>query len=224
MAKYAFTPQQRYAVFTAHGEACYLCRRPVDLVTTEVDHVIPESLLTTPDRLRDVLAALGRPQNFDINSYENWMPSCRPCNGKKSDVVFEPSPVVQVVLQQAAERAPRARELEKQLVTKRKLGRAINELQRYAAEQQLDESMKTQLSALLEEGDVLRVPEKRGMELRVAPFITVLRTDGQTTLVPGPYGVGGGPTQPSDAMRCPSCGLPWFNGARCVSCGALDDD
>lgn len=223
MAKHAFTPHKRYALFTVHGEKCYLCGKPVDLLTMEVDHIIPESLSEQPDRLRGALYALGRPADFALNSYENWMPSCGFCNGKKSDLIFEPSPLIQVQLQLAAGRAPRARELETQSLTRRTVGRALNDLQRFAADGNLDESARAALRALLEEGDALRVPERQGTPLRLAPHITLLRENGLITVARGPYGVGGGPTDPSEAMRCPSCGLQYFNGARCISCGLFDD-
>jgi hypothetical protein len=224
MAKHAFTSHQRYAVFTAHGEVCYLCRKPIDLSSMEVDHIVPESISADPDRLRAVLVALGRRNDFDINSYENWMPSCRSCNRRKSDVEFEPSPIVQVLLQQAADAAPRAREAETEGLNKASLARAINVVQRYAAGHRLDASSIASLRPLLDEGDALRTPEKKGTELNLAPFLRVLRTEGSIMVVQGPHGIGGGPIEPSDAMRCPNCGLQYFNGARCVSCGNLYDD
>src|SRR5688572_21907761 len=103
MAKHDFTPAERYAVWMVHGEKCYICTQPVDLKSMEVDHIIPESLLEDPDRLAEILTWLGRPEGFSLNSFANWMPACRPCNGKKADLIFEPTPLVQVLLQRAAE-------------------------------------------------------------------------------------------------------------------------
>lgn len=80
MAKKIFTPAERYAVYTTHGEKCYLCTRPVDLASMQVDHIIPESLLDEPDRLAEVLDKFRLPREFDLNSYANWMPSCSQCN------------------------------------------------------------------------------------------------------------------------------------------------
>lgn len=224
MAKHVFTARERYAIFTVHGETCYLCNRPVTLSTMQVDHVIPESLLRNPDRLRQVLLALGRPESFEINSYENWMPACAPCNRRKSDTVFDPSPIIQVVLQRAAERALHARELEEQAVTEKTLARALNDLERFAGDRPLDQEMQERLRPLLGVGDALRTPERKGKPLSVAPLLTILWEKGGVTVVTGPYGTGGGPTDPSPAMRCPSCGGQYFSGARCVLCGALDDD
>lgn len=131
-SKYQFSLAQRFAVYTTHGGKYYLCRRPLDLETMEVDHVIPESLLADPARLAAVLKALGRPGGFDINSFANWMPACRPCNGRKLDSVFEPTPVVQLVLQQAAQKAGEAEELATEEVTRERVARALNVLRRAA--------------------------------------------------------------------------------------------
>ena len=83
MDKRRFTPFERLAVFVTHDEKCYLCNRPLDLLTMEVDHVIPESLQDNPKRLVEVVRLLGRPGDFDVNSYANWLPACRSCNGRK---------------------------------------------------------------------------------------------------------------------------------------------
>ncbi len=110
-SKYHFSAAERYAVFTVHGENCYLCHEPINLKTMEVDHIIPESLLDDPVRLTVILKDLGRPGDFDLNSFANWMPACRSCNGTKRATVFEPSPVVQLVLQNAAGKAARVQSL-----------------------------------------------------------------------------------------------------------------
>lgn len=99
--KREFTDHERYAVFTAHGERCYLCRRPLDLQTMEVDHVLPEQLLSEPGRLATVLAHFGLPSTFEIQSLVNWLPSCRPCNNRKRAQVFEPVPAVLLELNEA---------------------------------------------------------------------------------------------------------------------------
>jgi hypothetical protein len=224
MSSYAFSAHERYAVFTVHGEKCYLCGTPLDLLTMQVDHVIPESLLDRPERLSQVLAALGRPAGFSLNSYENWMPACGPCNRRKLDTAFDPSPIVQIVLQRAAARSTAAREAEAKTVTSAQLSRAVNLIQRMAREGPLDTSTLAILRPLVVDGDVLRTEANRGTPVRILPMFSVLSDDGNIKIVKGPYGVGGGPSNPSPQMRCPSCGNAAFNGARCVMCGAMDDD
>lgn len=126
MFKHTFTAAERYAVFTVHGEKCYLCHKPVNLRTMEVDHVIPESLMDDPARLAAVLAALGRPPDFELNSYGNWMPACRPCNNEKRDTIFEPSPIVQIALQRAADKAAQAQTMAELVVSEKKVSFAVN--------------------------------------------------------------------------------------------------
>jgi 5-methylcytosine-specific restriction endonuclease McrA len=67
MSSYKFIPAQRAAIYSTHGEKCYLCGKPISLKTMEVDHIIPESLLGKPKALNSVLNALGLPSNFAIN-------------------------------------------------------------------------------------------------------------------------------------------------------------
>ncbi|PTE08822.1 hypothetical protein C9427_19390 [Mesorhizobium helmanticense] len=83
------------AVYTAHGEKCYICTRPVDFQSMQVDHIIPETLLDNADVLAKVLKIFNLPESFKIDSYENWMPCCGPCNNKKKARVFGPTPLIQ---------------------------------------------------------------------------------------------------------------------------------
>lgn len=56
------------------------------------------------------------------------MPACGPCNNEKRDAVFDPSPIVQIQLQCAAEKASVTEELVNQIVSERKLANAVNVL------------------------------------------------------------------------------------------------
>lgn len=132
MAKFRFNIHQRFAIFTLHGERCYLCSRPLSLFEMEVDHVLPERLGGEPERLSEALRTYSLPTTFELNSYENWLPSCRRCNAVKSDTEFMPSPIVQVQLQQAISKAPRCRALEVQSVTRREVSKALALLARAA--------------------------------------------------------------------------------------------
>lgn len=126
LSEYQFNQHQRFAVFTTHGPKCYINNCPIDMQTMEIDHVIPEFLVADRARLDQVIADLGLPSDFDVNSYENWLPSCRKCNSQKSNLIFESSLLLQRHLQVAANKAAKARELEQEAVTKLALSRAIN--------------------------------------------------------------------------------------------------
>lgn len=230
MAKYNFTAEQRQAVFTVHGEKCYINGELLTMSTVEVDHVVPESLADHPDEFARVRTALGLRDDFDVNSYENWMPACRRCNGLKGDLIWWPSLLVQVCLQRAATRADKAREIAARFRSDKSLANAVAVLQGVAERGELSDDVKAALlplaQALVEE----RSEESAGDDVRVTPdFIVplyeILADDGRITVAKGPFGVGGGPSgEPAPGMRCGVCGLPYFSGARCVTCGTMSDD
>ena len=231
MSRYKFSPVERHAVYTVHGEKCYMCGRLLSVKIVEIDHVIPESLGDRPDELSKVLAELGRSPDFDLNSYENWMPACRTCNGDKHDMVWEPSLAVQRVLQKAKAKAAAAANLAMKTVRYRELQNALGILERANETGELSDEFKAALRPLVTYQREVREPELAKDPVRLTPgytvpLYTILSDDGSIKTVRGPYGVGGGPST-SDVgpgVRCGSCGYPFFNGARCVICGSMDDD
>jgi hypothetical protein len=230
MSNYRFTQTERQAVFTVHGEKCYMCNASLTMKTVEVDHVVPESLADDPEEFARVRLELGLPIDFDVNTYENWLPSCRPCNGAKRATVWRPSLLVQLALQRASERAPRAREVAQTLVSDKRIAAAVAVLESANEQGELSDDVKEGLRPLVQEY-VRDRTERSGTDgVRVTPDYTVplyevVGDNGLTVVVRGPYGTGGGPSgDASPEMRCSSCGLPYFNGARCVICGTMDDD
>ncbi|ELX10187.1 restriction endonuclease [Janthinobacterium sp. HH01] len=226
MAKKAFSATERLAVYTAHGEKCYLCTKPIDLKTMQVDHIIPDSLEGTA-RLTEVIIQLGLPSSFNLQSYANWLPACGPCNNLKKDQVFEPVPIVLVLLKRAAEKASKAQAIAEKAVSEQNVQKALNTLERAMTIDALaGEEIKAQLTELFRFQTIYRTPEMVGKPILVSPGLELLADKDGIRIVRGPYGVGGGPStnQFSPAMRCPGCGSPYFNGARCVLCGLMDDD
>lgn len=248
--KHSFTAAERWAVFTTQGARCYLCGRPVDFASMEVDHIIPERLIDEPEKFADVREAFDLPIDFDINSYENWLPSCRRCNGQKSSVVFAPMPIIAVQLNRARNKAPDARKVERRTVSDKKFGDALALVEmavttsdllaqklKPIVQLYLDEHPDAVRAMLMERderaGQISRfglgfqtVPEPV-LELRLTPFATVLYRSSGTEIVATPYGVGFRPTDPSPdpSFYCGHCSSvgPW-SGARCLSCGYLSDN
>lgn len=141
-----------------------------------VDHVLPEHLSTTPSLFSTAKSTLGLPDSFDLNSFENWMPACSPCNRKKSSLQFEPSLLVQVELQNLAERADKARRLCEEIVSTRQLSIALNTLERAQdGGHSFDGPTQGRLSALLrfasERGFV-----PKGQPLRLTQSIRLMST------------------------------------------------
>jgi len=50
----------------------------------EIDHVLPESLAKNADEWHRIRSEQGLTDDFDIDGFENLLPSCRPCNSRKS--------------------------------------------------------------------------------------------------------------------------------------------
>lgn len=229
MARYRFSPAERYAVFTVHNEKCWLCGEPISLLETEVDHVIPETLIGN-DELATVLSELGLPPDFAINSFGNWMPAHRRCNGEKSDTVFRPSPIIQLKLQSAMDRADRAAALYDEYLSDRKISRAINILlaaKEFGGFAERHQKMIERLVTTVElQHEQNREQEERGKPLFLAPWLEILREDEHWMTLRGPGGlVGMRPKaeRPHHSWDCPRCGVTGWNGARCITCGMLDD-
>jgi 5-methylcytosine-specific restriction endonuclease McrA len=91
MSNYKFKREERFAVFTIHGQSCYVCGDPLTMKTVEVDHVVPERLANDPNEFAEARSTLGLDPDFNLNSYENWLPACRLCNGRKGSRVWSPS-------------------------------------------------------------------------------------------------------------------------------------
>ncbi|MDO8778510.1 MAG: HNH endonuclease signature motif containing protein [Burkholderiaceae bacterium] len=222
MSTYQFKPAQRAAIYSTHGEKCYLCECLIDLKTMEVDHVIPESLLKKPDQLKLAIEALGLASSFDINSYANWLPACRPCNRKKTDTVFAPSPIIQIVLQNAATKAAAAEKIAKETMSKKEIAKALNVLDRADEDGRLDEEVLQALSKYISQN---RQPDLAGKPIRLTPLYEILSEQNGIQIVRGTYGVGGRPAAANSSFACSNCGVgAAWNGTRCVICGEMNDD
>lgn len=224
MSIYKFSPAERAAIYSTHGERCYLCSKPLNLKTMEVDHVIPESLLKKPAELQVALNAFGLPPDFDLNSFANWLPACGPCNGKKNDLVFEPTPIVQVHLQRAIAKAAGAQVLAAETVSERRIASALNILERARDDGKLDDEVIETLSEFISRH---RQPDLSGKPIRLTPLYEIITEQNGIQLVRGPYGIGGRPASRDShsSFSCSNCGsITAWNGARCVICGEMSDE
>ncbi|TFW16046.1 HNH endonuclease [Massilia arenosa] len=224
MAKRIFSSAERYAIYTVHGEKCYMCNTPVDLEGFEVDHVIAESLENDPDLPR-VLQLLGLPAEFDIQSYENWLPACGRCNNFKRNSVFSPSLLLSLQLEKANKKAEEARKLAEKKVTAQMVSRAMNTVKRALVAGRADRSAMAEFAEFINFHTENRVSEMIGKPILFEPGLELVSEQGGIRLVRGAYGVGAGPAADDVGwgMRC-VCGSPYFNGSRCVRCGLMDDD
>jgi 5-methylcytosine-specific restriction endonuclease McrA len=227
MSSYKFSKEERYAVYTVHGEKCYLCTTPIDLKSMQIDHIIPETLLDDESRLREVIASFGLPNNFDINTSANWLPSCSRCNQRKLDQVFHPSPIIQVELEKAAKKAVDVETLKNKVINRRKVTNALAVLEMADRSGSLTEEDKSQLRPLIEFHFQERVEELKHNPINVTPLYEVLSETNGTLTIKGPYGLGRRPAGANihHSWDCPNCSsIAAWNGARCVICGMLNDE
>lgn len=224
MSGYKFTAAQRFAVYTVHGGICYLNGEPLYLRLMRVDHVVPRSLKDDPERLSAILKDYGLPEDFNLDSFENWLPTCDPCNSAKYKEPFRPTPIIQRYIDRARAKAAEAKALAERVVTDQAISKALNTLERALGQTQLDLSALKPLFDLYQEQQLRAQSHMR--EFRVTPHFTILHEREGYCLVQTNYGVGLMTLVGSgaSAARCPACGNDdLWNGARCLSCGHLVD-
>jgi hypothetical protein len=226
MGKRRFTNHERYAVYTVHGEKCYMCGCPLVLKTMEVDHIIPEALEDDRAHLATVLNEFGLPADFNLQSFANLLPACGPCNNLKRQRVFAASPLIQRQLQIAAEHAPEVAEFALSTVSKQRISKALTVIQIARTAGDLSPEDLEILRVFAIEHVALRTPPDAEKPIFLMPLLELVSEQNGVRFLRGPYGVGAAPsTLHADASwRCGVCGLSAWNGNRCVACGNQWDD
>lgn len=226
MSKYQFNSHERYAIFTVHHEKCYLCTKPLDLQSMQVDHIIPESLQEDKEKRESILKSFGLASDFELNSPKNWLPSCPSCNRTKSATAFNPTPIIQIQIQQASIKAEKVKELIDKTCTRREITMALNKIQRADKEGALTEADKETLKPLYEFHQEERSEELKGSSMALSPFYQILGEEKGMLIIKSIGGIGYRPigaTHPS--WDCPNCGsIAAWNGSRCVVCGQMNDE
>jgi hypothetical protein len=225
MSTYAFSRPERYAVFTAHREVCWLCGEPLGIVDMQVDHIVPEHLDGKPE-LEEVKRELGLPDSFSVHSFENWMPAHPRCNRTKGGHMFKPTPLIQGFLERAARKAPEAREMRESYATNRRVNLAIETLLHASEAGTLGADQRERMRELLTFHEANRIPQDRGRPLQLLPGV-VISEAGNILLFKGATGLIGARPKGDNvhsSWNCPNCGVTGWNGARCVICGMLNDE
>lgn len=88
MSTQKFTAAEREAIWLAHGKKCVYTRKLLDVSNFHIDHIIPESLTKDPAALKDKIAKLNLPDDFNIHGYENLLPCCPSANYQKSNLIL----------------------------------------------------------------------------------------------------------------------------------------
>jgi hypothetical protein len=81
-----------------------------------------------PAALQTALEAFGLSPEFKLNSFENWLPSHPRCNRRKREHIFRPTPIIQMWLDRAQDKADAARRARDKSVGEKNIERAIGAL------------------------------------------------------------------------------------------------
>jgi hypothetical protein len=111
---------KRFSLWLAHGGRCRYCSEPFPFAYMTTDHIIPKRLKEEPEKLKDILKICGLPENFDLESYENWIPCHQKCNREKTGMIFEINSIV-FFINIAKQYAEKAIKIEENILTKRML-------------------------------------------------------------------------------------------------------
>ncbi len=130
MSKKKFNRAERYAVFKSLGPNCRWCNEPVEYPDCQIDHIIPEYLLDNDPLRLIVLQKYGLPETFEINSFENWIPTHPSCNQSKHKKVVKGAPVFLELLEEVKRKVPETKKLFKNWSNAPKATRLIAMIER----------------------------------------------------------------------------------------------
>ena len=110
MSQQRFSDIDRRALWEAHRKRCLYCRQPLVFKELLIDHVVPEVLLKTPERLAEIKASHGLGDTFDVEGDRNLAPACYACNLDKRDRLLSAEQLA-ILLSRIQERIPEVRRL-----------------------------------------------------------------------------------------------------------------
>src|ERR1043166_2090305 len=108
VSKYKFSDSEKAAIWTVDGSKCFYEGIPVRYKDVQIDHIVPES--TSESELSEMRSYL--PENFEINSVENWVTCHQGCNIRKGATLFQRNALL-YYLEMAGNRAAKVREMMK---------------------------------------------------------------------------------------------------------------
>lgn len=228
MKKHVFTYPERYAVWKHHGEKCYLCDEPIRLRDSTCDHVIPEHLSEKPEELSTIFAKLGLESSFEINDFNNWMPSHLKCNQKKGLAPFRPTPLIQTILDRLIRDSEKIRRIEQHFTKNSNKDRLLTQIMDGLATMKITQE---EIESLFPKGrptedeDATTLYDEACLHIDPRSWRLVGRSGDIATVTDGKRG-GRTPIcqNPDISWQCAHCGHygPW-NGVRCMTCGMMSD-
>lgn len=110
MSQQRFSDIDRRALWEAHRKRCLYCRHPLVFKELLIDHVVPEAVIRTPERLAEIKASHGLGDAFDVQGDSNLASACYACNLDKRDRLLPPEQLA-ILLTRVQERIPEVRRL-----------------------------------------------------------------------------------------------------------------
>jgi hypothetical protein len=229
--KYRFNTSEKYAVWSYHGKVCYWCGEPLTFAETTIDHVIPEHLLEKEDLFVQAKKEFGLHDDFQINTFMNWLPAHDRCNRSKGTRLPKVTPKLADLLERLYRDAEKIRQICEGLNNQNKNGKLVAQVlagleNNYFSDddvRQLKEKLIKEdqndpvVQDVIGEINYILNPDKWKVAEKKANGFVVLSNGamgGITNLNP----------DADISWSCPSCGSrgPW-SGARCLTCGRLSD-
>jgi 5-methylcytosine-specific restriction endonuclease McrA len=234
--KYRFSAAERYGVWTCHGHKCFWCEEPINFKETTVDHLIPESIANDRKQFAMLKKTYSLPRAFQINGFENLVPSHNACNVRKGARVFKPSPAFVEYIDRAARLADcansRADKVRKYPEDGRRIAVAIDSIERKLLT--VDELVEFRPEDVRERTEFMGAPASEPQR-RILPADVNLSNDWRVrTAPPLPFVLAADfvhnlfgistlqrPAHPS--WTCSQCGFngPW-EADLCLNCGTLN--
>jgi len=245
-AKYKFTAAERFAVKDAHKHICFLCRLAFEGYRDwDVDHLIAES--TAASELAELRESLALPPDFDVNSFENWVPAHHACNRRKGSLNYN-APIFLTYLNEARKAAPLCRKKAEAFKRTPAFEKLIADLETHGEELLSLPENQTRILDILtrysqptfaetttgEVHELAFTADKSNafplitLPVSLTPGWSVSDSNGHVIYVrheSGRFGYTTSDPRPDASWFCGTCGQTGtWNGARCMRCGMFQDD
>jgi hypothetical protein len=128
--KYRFKLEEKYGVWIAHDRKCRLCGNLIKFRNLTIDHYFPERLQNDHEAVAQIIEEFSLPDDFEINSFANWVPAHQRHNRKKRSRVPKWTPNEQSVVEGNLARAGLAARKSERIKTDASSGRTLTQVLR----------------------------------------------------------------------------------------------
>jgi hypothetical protein len=217
----AISSAQRFGVWKAWKGRCFWCREPVYFRDCHIDHLLP---LASASKLNLLIERYSLPSDFNINGFENWIPSHPGCNQRKGDTLIDPSPAFALYLTQVRTLSGLAKAVANNIEQDHRKAPLLAKLEAAISAGDISQAeiqdLISGLPMIVKKG--FEVPDEH---IFIAPGWEIIERKGgrDIALVRAPGGTGITSLAPDAdySWTCPTCGNrgPW-DGVICRSCGS----